>query len=74
MPKPIRSKKKAATKPRKRKGKVVVRESVKVRPKTTAKPDTMIIAPSLMVLIYHTNLFRGLLAILLNTIGLLLWC
>ena len=46
MPKPIRSKKKAATKPRKRKGKVVVRESVKVRPKTTAKPDTMISAPS----------------------------
>ena len=41
MQKPIRSKKKAATKPRKRKGKVVVRESVKVRPKTTAKRDTM---------------------------------
>ena len=41
MPNPIRSKKKAATKPRKRKGKVVVRESVKVRPKTTAKHDTV---------------------------------
>lgn len=41
MPKPIRSKKKAATKPRKRKGKVVVRESVKVRPKTAAKRDTV---------------------------------
>lgn len=41
MPKPIRSKKKAATKPRKRKGKVVVKESVKVRPKTTEKRDTM---------------------------------
>lgn len=41
MQKPIRSKKKAATKPRKRKGKVVVRESVKVRPKTTEKRDTM---------------------------------
>ena len=46
MPKPIRSKKKAATKPRKRKGKVVVKESVKVRPKTAAKRDTMIIAPT----------------------------
>lgn len=41
MPNPIRSKKKAATKPRKRKGKVVVRESVKVRPKTTEKRDTV---------------------------------
>ena len=41
MPTPIRSKKKAATKPRKRKGKVVVRESVKVRPKTTEKRDTV---------------------------------
>ena len=46
MPNPIRSKKKAATKPRKRKGKVVVRESVKVRPKTAEKRDTMIIAPT----------------------------
>lgn len=46
MPNPIRSKKKAATKPRKRKGKVVVKESVKVRPKTTAKRDTIIIAPT----------------------------
>lgn len=42
MPNPIRSKKKAATKPRKRKGKVVVRESVKVRPKTTEKRDTVL--------------------------------
>ena len=41
MPNPIRSKKKAATKPRKRKGKVIVRESVKVRPKTTEKRDTV---------------------------------
>lgn len=41
MPKPIRSKKKTATKPRKRKGKVVVRESVKVRPKTAEKRDTV---------------------------------
>lgn len=40
MPKPIRSKKKAATKPRKRKGKVVVRESVKVRPKGTKMDST----------------------------------
>ena len=41
MPNPIRSKKKAATKPRKRKGKVVVKESVKVRPTTTEKRDTV---------------------------------
>ena len=41
MPNPIRSKKKAATKPRKRKGKVIVRESVKVRSKTTEKRDTV---------------------------------
>lgn len=39
-------KKKTVSKPRKRKGKVVVRESVKVRPKTTEKRDTMIIAPT----------------------------
>ena len=37
----IRSKKKAATKPRKRKGKVVVRESVKVRKKGSENRDTI---------------------------------
>ena len=42
----IRSKKKAATKPRKRKGKVVVRESVKVRKKGSEKRDTIPTMPT----------------------------
>ena len=46
MPTVKKTKKKAAKTVKKVKNKVVVKEKVKVRPKTTEKRDTMIIAPT----------------------------